>query len=230
MQTSSTERYNLLAPLQPVEPGPWSWDSRAAAPNKGAMEIGGLLSSNGRHNLHHDTQLRHQTQQGYSINHYALGSNGIIDPAQHYGMGHPLAMNFSHANQPEHSRLMPSTNKSPIDDPGFCDRDSRLPKIKAEPATKDHTCSTCEKAFARRSDLARHGEQKKCAQDDHMLTEFIERIHSGDKPHRCDHPNCGKTFIQRSALTVHSRVHTGEKPHHCEVCKKVYLKSMHCFL
>lgn len=49
----------------------------------------------------------------------------------------------------------------------------------------------------------------------------IERIHSGIRPHVCDHPGCGKQFIQRSALTVHSRVHTGEKPHMCERCGKV---------
>ena len=48
-----------------------------------------------------------------------------------------------------------------------------------------------------------------------------ERIHSGIRPHVCDYPNCGKQFIQRSALTVHQRVHTGEKPHMCERCGKV---------
>jgi uncharacterized Zn-finger protein len=48
-----------------------------------------------------------------------------------------------------------------------------------------------------------------------------ERIHSGHRPHVCDYLNCGKQFIQRSALTVHQRVHTGEKPHMCERCGKV---------
>ena len=50
---------------------------------------------------------------------------------------------------------------------------------------------------------------------------FPERIHSGHRPHVCDHMGCGKQFIQRSALTVHQRVHTGEKPHMCERCGKV---------
>lgn len=50
---------------------------------------------------------------------------------------------------------------------------------------------------------------------------MTERIHSGVRPHVCDYAGCGKQFIQRSALTVHSRVHTGEKPHMCERCGKV---------
>lgn len=50
---------------------------------------------------------------------------------------------------------------------------------------------------------------------------FVERIHTGIRPHVCDHPGCEKQFIQRSALTVHARVHTGEKPHMCDTCGKV---------
>lgn len=158
MQNSSTHSYDLFAPLQPIEPLPnWSWNSRVAGRNKGAMEIGGLLSGTGRHNANADSQLRHHIQQGYSMNHYAIGHNGMADAAQHYGIGHSPVMGFPHLSHTQHSQIMSNINTNLASDPGPLGGEAGSPRVKAEPATKNFSCSTCAKKFARRSDLARHG-------------------------------------------------------------------------
>ncbi|XP_061895381.1 zinc finger and SCAN domain-containing protein 2-like [Entelurus aequoreus] len=46
------------------------------------------------------------------------------------------------------------------------------------------------------------------------------RHHTNNKHFDCS--ECGKSFKQKSNVTVHMRIHTGEKPFTCSVCKKSF--------
>jgi len=154
---------------------------------------------------------RSVSPHGSEHSHYST-SHQLSRPYPSPGsMQAPMAMSSSAMSLPSfpdmsampnmHYQQVPPTSMTMQQPPPI---QQRSPK----PASKNFPCRTCGKPFARRSDLVRH-----------------ERIHSGVRPHVCDHADCGKQFIQRSALTVHQRVHTGEKPHHCEICAKRFSDS-----
>ena len=161
MQNPSRHTYPVYAPLQPqpIEPLPnWSWNNRVVASNKGAMEIGGLLSGNARHGANADSQLRHHMHTGLTMDtHFNLNHNGGIGHhhAQQYHMPQPVPMHYPHLNHNQQSHMMHS-DISPVSAHSPTDMEDGSPQLKAEPL-KSFTCTTCAKAFARRSDLARHG-------------------------------------------------------------------------
>ena len=201
---------------------------RPLLPASGGMEIGGLL--NARHvAAAADAQMRQHFQHPMQMNHrsYSMGQTQQqpMNPhqqQQHHQMQHPNGMNYPPMQPSQTHPQMYAESYGTREDSQeqMADDDFGASRPKGEGAQKQFNCSTCPKAFARRSDLARHGKPSLLNDGSKLLTR-PERIHSGVRPHACEHPGCGKRFIQRSALTVHQRVHTGVKPHMCERCSKV---------
>ncbi|CAG0901638.1 unnamed protein product [Darwinula stevensoni] len=57
-----------------------------------------------------------------------------------------------------------------------------------------------------------------------------QRIHTGEKPYRCQWPDCQWRFARSDELTRHYRKHTGAKPFTCTVCHRSFARSDHLAL
>lgn len=50
------------------------------------------------------------------------------------------------------------------------------------------------------------------------------RTHTGEKPYKCDYPDCGKCFAEKCGLKRHYETHNPAKPYKCTFpgCEKSF--------
>ncbi|XP_078484962.1 zinc finger protein [Ciona intestinalis] len=170
---------------------------------------------------------------------YGSTNNQLPQMNRRYGVGMPaVSTPLSPATPTSHRTLNAVEPISPAVRPALPNNNISMPPIGASPIPNvaNHTLSTPTGSKRGRpradviSTLQYFGSNSSCTIRCRVCRRVFPRekslqahlrTHTGERPYRCDFPNCTKSFVQSGQLKTHQRLHSGEKPFRCsnEVCK-----------